>query len=201
MAAVETLQVTEDEEGMRLDRWFKRRVPALSLSHLNKAVAHDPHTHQVAPSVLVQEARNGIDDQAIPRDEAGERAAQARGHAHGVGRAGVAQHGAALAVRFELDGAIGDGLAGRAVLDHEVRAPTQHDAAGDAEDAVALEQAGGCRRGGGVDVGGWVGLRSDLGEGGGCGGKGCEAAGGEQDGAHGRHHSVGQHALRSGGLC
>lgn len=36
--SVETLQVTEDEEGMRLDRWFKRRVPALSLSHLNKIV-------------------------------------------------------------------------------------------------------------------------------------------------------------------
>ncbi len=35
---VETLQVTEDEEGMRLDRWFKRRVPTLSLSHLNKIV-------------------------------------------------------------------------------------------------------------------------------------------------------------------
>ena len=34
----ETLQVTEDEEGMRLDRWFKRRVPTLSLSHLNKIV-------------------------------------------------------------------------------------------------------------------------------------------------------------------
>ena len=32
------LQVTEDEEGMRLDRWFKRRVPTLSLSHLNKIV-------------------------------------------------------------------------------------------------------------------------------------------------------------------
>ncbi len=36
--AAETLQVTEDEEGMRLDRWFKRRVPTLSLSHLNKIV-------------------------------------------------------------------------------------------------------------------------------------------------------------------
>ena len=35
---VETLHVTEDEEGMRLDRWFKRRVPTLSLSHLNKIV-------------------------------------------------------------------------------------------------------------------------------------------------------------------
>ncbi len=34
----QTLQVTEDEEGMRLDRWFKRRLPGLSLSHLNKIV-------------------------------------------------------------------------------------------------------------------------------------------------------------------
>lgn len=34
----ETLLVTEDEEGMRLDRWFKRRIPTLSLSHLNKIV-------------------------------------------------------------------------------------------------------------------------------------------------------------------
>ena len=33
---VQTLIVTADEEGMRLDRWFKRRVPALSLGHLNK---------------------------------------------------------------------------------------------------------------------------------------------------------------------
>ena len=36
--SVETLRVTEDEEGMRVDRWFKRRVPTLSLSHLNKIV-------------------------------------------------------------------------------------------------------------------------------------------------------------------
>ncbi|HYP57082.1 MAG TPA: RluA family pseudouridine synthase [Beijerinckia sp.] len=36
--SAQTLQVTEDEEGMRLDRWFKRRMPALSLSHLNKIV-------------------------------------------------------------------------------------------------------------------------------------------------------------------
>jgi 23S rRNA pseudouridine955/2504/2580 synthase len=36
--SVQTLQVTEDEEGMRLDRWFKRRLPTLSLSHLNKIV-------------------------------------------------------------------------------------------------------------------------------------------------------------------
>ena len=34
----ETLQVTDDEDGMRLDRWFKRRIPTLSLSHLNKIV-------------------------------------------------------------------------------------------------------------------------------------------------------------------
>ncbi len=33
---VQTLPVTEDEDGMRLDRWFKRRFPELSLSHLNK---------------------------------------------------------------------------------------------------------------------------------------------------------------------
>jgi 23S rRNA pseudouridine955/2504/2580 synthase len=36
--SVETYHVTEDEDGMRLDRWFKRRVPTLSLSHLNKIV-------------------------------------------------------------------------------------------------------------------------------------------------------------------
>ena len=35
---VQTFLVTEDEDGMRLDRWFKRRVPDLSLSHLNKIV-------------------------------------------------------------------------------------------------------------------------------------------------------------------
>ena len=35
---VQTLTVTEDEDGMRLDRWFRRRFPALSLSHLNKIV-------------------------------------------------------------------------------------------------------------------------------------------------------------------
>jgi 23S rRNA pseudouridine955/2504/2580 synthase len=34
----QTIAVTEDETGMRLDRWFKRRVPTLSLSHLNKIV-------------------------------------------------------------------------------------------------------------------------------------------------------------------
>src|ERR1700746_4032063 len=36
--AVQTFVVNEDEEGMRLDRWFKRRMPALALSHLNKIV-------------------------------------------------------------------------------------------------------------------------------------------------------------------
>ena len=33
---VQIVIVTEDEEGMRLDRWFKRRFPTLSLSHLAK---------------------------------------------------------------------------------------------------------------------------------------------------------------------
>jgi 23S rRNA pseudouridine955/2504/2580 synthase len=36
--AARTIAVTEDEAGMRLDRWFKRRMPSLSLSHLNKIV-------------------------------------------------------------------------------------------------------------------------------------------------------------------
>jgi 23S rRNA pseudouridine955/2504/2580 synthase len=35
-SAVQMLLVTEDEDGMRLDRWFKRRIPTLSLSHLAK---------------------------------------------------------------------------------------------------------------------------------------------------------------------
>jgi 23S rRNA pseudouridine955/2504/2580 synthase len=35
---VQTLIVSEDESGLRLDRWFKRRLPTLSLSHLNKIV-------------------------------------------------------------------------------------------------------------------------------------------------------------------
>jgi 23S rRNA pseudouridine955/2504/2580 synthase len=35
---VQTLIVSADEDGMRLDRWFKRRVPDLSLGHLNKIV-------------------------------------------------------------------------------------------------------------------------------------------------------------------
>ena len=33
---VQTLVVEDDEDNMRLDRWFKRRVPTLALSHLNK---------------------------------------------------------------------------------------------------------------------------------------------------------------------
>ena len=33
-----TVKVSDDEEGMRLDRWFKRHLPTLSLSHLNKIV-------------------------------------------------------------------------------------------------------------------------------------------------------------------
>ncbi|MDB5570312.1 MAG: Pseudouridine synthase [Hyphomicrobiales bacterium] len=33
---VQTLIVTQDEDGMRLDRWFRRHFPALGLSHLNK---------------------------------------------------------------------------------------------------------------------------------------------------------------------
>jgi len=36
--SVSALKVTDDEAGMRLDRWFKRRLPELSLSHLNKIV-------------------------------------------------------------------------------------------------------------------------------------------------------------------
>ena len=35
---VQLFEVSEAEEGMRLDRWFKRRLPRLSLSHLNKIV-------------------------------------------------------------------------------------------------------------------------------------------------------------------
>ena len=35
-AGVSQATVTEDEAGLRLDRWFKRRVPALSLAHLAK---------------------------------------------------------------------------------------------------------------------------------------------------------------------
>ena len=33
---MQNLVVTEDEDGMRLDRWFKRRIPTLALSHLAK---------------------------------------------------------------------------------------------------------------------------------------------------------------------
>ena len=35
-SGVTTTTVTEDESGMRVDRWFKRRYPALALSHLAK---------------------------------------------------------------------------------------------------------------------------------------------------------------------
>jgi 23S rRNA pseudouridine955/2504/2580 synthase len=38
MGAVETIAVGEDEAGMRLDRWFRRRYPKLPQSHLNKIV-------------------------------------------------------------------------------------------------------------------------------------------------------------------
>ncbi|SRR5579883_666950 len=34
----QTFEVGEEEEGMRLDRWLKRRMPALALSHLYKIV-------------------------------------------------------------------------------------------------------------------------------------------------------------------
>ncbi len=34
--AVQSLTITPDEDGMRLDRWFRRHFPALGLSHLNK---------------------------------------------------------------------------------------------------------------------------------------------------------------------
>ena len=36
LTQVQTLLVSEEEDGLRLDRWFKRRFPALSLSHLSK---------------------------------------------------------------------------------------------------------------------------------------------------------------------
>jgi 23S rRNA pseudouridine955/2504/2580 synthase len=35
-AGVQTIAVVADEDGMRLDRWFRRRFPAVGLSHLNK---------------------------------------------------------------------------------------------------------------------------------------------------------------------
>jgi 23S rRNA pseudouridine955/2504/2580 synthase len=38
MSGVETIAVGEDEGGMRLDRWFRRRYPALPQSHLNRIV-------------------------------------------------------------------------------------------------------------------------------------------------------------------
>jgi len=34
--AVQAIAITADEDGMRLDRWFRRRWPAMGLSHLNK---------------------------------------------------------------------------------------------------------------------------------------------------------------------
>lgn len=37
-SAVQTLAVSADEDGMRLDRWFRARFPSLSLAHLNKIV-------------------------------------------------------------------------------------------------------------------------------------------------------------------
>lgn len=36
MTRVETRIVAEDEDGLRLDRWFRRHYPALALSHLSK---------------------------------------------------------------------------------------------------------------------------------------------------------------------
>ncbi len=35
-AGVQTIAIAADEDGMRLDRWFRRRFPAVGLSHLNK---------------------------------------------------------------------------------------------------------------------------------------------------------------------
>jgi 23S rRNA pseudouridine955/2504/2580 synthase len=35
---VQTLTVVEDEEDMRLDRWFRHRFPGLAMSHLNRIV-------------------------------------------------------------------------------------------------------------------------------------------------------------------
>lgn len=35
-AGVQAIAVSADEDGMRLDRWFRRRWPAMGLSHLNK---------------------------------------------------------------------------------------------------------------------------------------------------------------------
>ena len=32
------LLVEDEEDGMRLDRWFKRRLPDLAIGHLNKIV-------------------------------------------------------------------------------------------------------------------------------------------------------------------
>jgi 23S rRNA pseudouridine955/2504/2580 synthase len=38
MSAVETVAVGEDEAGLRLDRWLRRRYPNLAQSHINKIV-------------------------------------------------------------------------------------------------------------------------------------------------------------------
>jgi 23S rRNA pseudouridine955/2504/2580 synthase len=35
-AGVQNIAIVADEDGMRLDRWFRRRWPAMGLSHLNK---------------------------------------------------------------------------------------------------------------------------------------------------------------------
>ena len=37
-AAVQTLIVSEDEDGLRLDRWFKRRALPVTAAHLNKII-------------------------------------------------------------------------------------------------------------------------------------------------------------------
>ena len=36
MSAVEQIEVSQDEDGTRLDRWFKRRYPALTHGRLEK---------------------------------------------------------------------------------------------------------------------------------------------------------------------
>ncbi|MDX5361994.1 MAG: RluA family pseudouridine synthase, partial [Alphaproteobacteria bacterium] len=36
MTGVETRTVTRDEDGMRLDRWFKAHYPGLGFGHLQK---------------------------------------------------------------------------------------------------------------------------------------------------------------------
>lgn len=37
-AHVQNFIISDDDDGMRLDRWFKRHIPSLSLGHLNKIV-------------------------------------------------------------------------------------------------------------------------------------------------------------------